>query len=852
MLKSMTFRATLTVLACGITASAYAIADTPKRIDVPPGELSVALQKLAEQSGVEFVYSAEQLKGVRTNGIQGEYTADKAVTKLLEGTQLNVTIHESGALLISDVNASGSSTPRSSTGAGVMEPATTSSSSEVSTEPSEKEVPKSFWKRFRLAQNDSTRSTATTSETGANADQADGPERLTLEEVIVTAQKREERLIDVPISIVALGGDELQNRRIANIDDLRTAVPGLAIVGSGGFQRRMMLRGISNTFGSSSLIGMYLDEAAVSPSGPASELDLRTYDLRRVEVLRGPQGTLYGAGSVGGTIRFITEDPQLDGFATKADLTASFTEEGEPSQRLDGVVNVPLVEDVLGLRIAGTFDNQGGWVDQPALGTSDINGQEVAHVRVKGLWRPTSAFNVNAMAVVHRNDGALGSRSEDINGNFTQLFALSTTPKSQDDYEIYNLTLTYDFPAVRLLSASSYLETEKDVRDYGSEPQIAAPPAPALRAYNYSNLSNNQILTQEVRLMSQGSGPWTWTTGAFYRDDESDSRGVATQDGLFPNLLYLTTGGASESWAVFADVNYQLTQALKIGAGVRYFEDERKSQNVAAVAAPATLIPTQTGKFDTTNPRVYVQYKWTDDLSTYASAAKGFRSGGFNQVNQPAYDPESVWTYELGTKMSLAGGRVGAEAALFYSDYTDYQVVGLVPGPSGALLTITSNAGNAMIKGVECGLTWHPTDQLHLSVSGSYTDSEFYEIDALNSAFAVGDRLDLVPDYSYTVSVEHELNWSAKPGFVRLDYSEQGRSSFRNRRFGPWYFGESDVINYLNLNTSLQWSDSLSFGVFAENLLNERGYTSPFAASDNIATRARPRTFGVQFGVSFE
>jgi len=258
--------------------------------------------------------------------------------------------------------------------------------------------------------------------------------------------------------------DELVKRRIQDLDDLALAVPGLAIE-STGWQRRVQLRGIGNGQGNFSLIGLYFDEADVTTTGTA-QLDLSTYDLERVEVLRGPQGTLYGEGSAGGTLRFITRSPALNSFGMNADVAALFTQDGSPGQRINAMVNVPLITGTMGLRVAGTFDHEGGWIDQPAADRKDINEQNKSDVRVKWLWKPAAQFTADAMAVIHRNDSST-NLGEDSNGNYTQAFNLTTTPVVKDNYNLYDLTLSYDFGAARLLNTVSYVDQDRNSRDFG-------------------------------------------------------------------------------------------------------------------------------------------------------------------------------------------------------------------------------------------------------------------------------------------------------------------------------------------------------------------------------------------------
>jgi iron complex outermembrane receptor protein len=824
-------------------AAGVAAADPPPvapvKLDIQAQPMADALNQWAQKTGYQVIFPEEsRTAGLMSSEVKGRYAPDDALAKLLANSGLRYEYVNDRTISVRFAEAA-------------SEPSKPNASKEGSERPLV----------LARAQSESPRETEASNrnQSDSSAAAGTGGSDAPLEEIVVTAQKRLERLIDVPISIAAIGSDELTKRRVVNIDDLQAAVPGMSIVGSGELQRRIMLRGVGNTFGGGSLIGMYLDEVPATPSGPASELDLRTYDLERVEVLRGPQGTLYGAASAGGTIRFITAKPDLDSFGAKTDLAASFTEDGDMSRRIEGMVNVPLIESELGLRVAGTYDRQGGWMDQPALGKEDINDRTTAHVRAKALWKPSSQLSVDAMAVIHRTDGSAGSKGEDANGNFAQAFNLPTTPSIDDDYDIYNLTMAYDFNSVRLLSATSFVETSKDARDIASFAQLFAPPAPRRQFIYFLNSAEARILTEEVRLTSQGDGRWQWTVGGFYRRAKDEGVLIFSTNGVARS--YQLNTSLSKATSFFADASFQLTQKMKVGVGARYFEEDRESQSGSAAGAPpAALGPLLKGKFDSVDPRVYLQYKWNEDVSTYASAAKGFRSGGFNAGTQPPYDPEKVWTYELGSKLSVNGGRLGVEAAVFYSNYSDYQVSGVVPTPpTGDLLNRLSNAGDARIRGVEASLRWRPVEAWAFGLNGTWLDTEFTSIAAGRAPFNVGDNLDLIPKYAFSLSAEREWTMGARPGFVRLDYSQQARVTYRNRNllgpaFGPtpWYFGESDIINQLGLNIGLQWSESLSLNVFADNLLNDRGHTSPFAVTDDIATRARPRTFGVQFGVDFD
>ena len=476
-------------------------------------------------------------------------------------------------------------------------------------------------------------------------------------------------------------------------------------------------------------------------------------------------------------------------------------------------------------------------------------------MRAKGLWQPNPQLTVSAMAEIHRNDTSPNA-GEDANGNFTQVFNLTTTPTLRDSYDLYNITLIYDFTPVRFLSSTSYINQTLDQSNAGNATPVFGPPgtAPLFEGYSPPTYSQNiDNLTQELRLTSIASVPWEWTLGGSFRHFQygSDLPFIAGLAGPLPPVPPSEFIGTSQSnsWAVFGNTSYKLADRLTLGAGVRYFQDNQKFGQ----STPAVPPLEQAGRFQSTSPRVYADYKLTDQVNLYTSAAKGFRSGGFDGSGNPPFGPESVWTYELGTKMSLLQGRLSGDVAAFLSNYTNYQIVGTLPPPAPPV-TYTRNAGDARIEGVEWDVSGRPADQWLLGLSGDYLKTYFTAISVVNSSYVVGDQLDLVPKYQITVSAQRDFKLNDRAGFARLDYSLQGRETFRNRNLAgptPWFYSESNVIHMLNLNTNLQWNDSLSFGFFAQNLLNDRGYVSPYSI-EGFAARSRPRTIGLQFGVKFD
>ena len=357
-------------------------------------------------------------------------------------------------------------------------------------------------------------------------------------------------------------------------------------------------------------------------------------------------------------------------------------------------------------------------------------------------------------------------------------------------------------------------------------------------------LVNTSSLTQEFRLSSLDSGPWKWTIGSSYRHFIYDQNqpvnyyGIAA--GPLPEPYESGFDSVSNSWAVFGDANYQVTNRINIGAGLRDYHDNEE-----------LTPPTQTGTFHSVDPRFYARYNLTDNVNIYASAAEGFRSGGFNTLNAPSYGPENVWTYELGTKMTLIDNRLSADIDGFYSDYSNYQLNGIVPGTA---MNITHNGGDVRIDGIEWDFAWRPTDRWRLGFNGDYlTDFNFTKITLLDTSHIVGDPVDLVPRYTFTVSMERDFILDGKPGYVRVDYNQQGPESIIDRSVGPWYSATSDVIHMLNLHAELNVNEHLRIGAFVQNLLNDRGLVDPYNSNVFSAdeVRPRPRTIGLEVGSSF-
>lgn len=817
--------------AAGIVFSTQSYADDPApryEFRVAEEGLGEALDAFVRLTNARLIYPEELARNGRVNPVYGQYTLEEALEVLLSSTEFSGGLTESGVIVISLNNG----------------------------QSRENIVANGDIKKGLLA----SVSAMLAGASGAYAQ--DGVEMrdragLETDTIVVTAARREQNIKDVPQSVFALGEEQLRVQRIENFENLGLAVPGLSVIEIGQFgQQRIFMRGLGNAVGDS-LVGIYIDDTSTVTTG-LDQLNLRTYDLERVEVLKGPQGTLYGQGSVGGTIRFITNNPDLGAFGGRADASVSFTEDGAPSQDVKAVVNVPLIEDRLAVRVAGVFENAGGWIDQPTAQQEDINDNTVTSVRAKILFKPNESFELLGTAALFRLDGGLAGTDgfgNIENNEFVQVFGLLSTPSREQDYEIYSLTGTYDFGPVNLVSITSYVEQETLVRNIPGGPNGWTFGTDFRE--DVDRLGN--IFTQEVRLSSNGDERIDWLLGGIYSDVESGAGFVfdfgpteGPPAGTFTrNVDPVEKTDLSESWAVFGEGSFELTDRIEIGAGFRYFENEKTD-----------LRGDQNDTFSAFSPRGFVKIELTDTVNVYANAGKGFRSGGFNGADN--YDPETTWSYDLGSKGFLFNGLVDYDVALFYSRMTDFQISSRSPGDPSARF---ENGGEAEIKGIEWNIGLQLSDQLHFNAHGTYVDAVLDEADFPLQSLAEGDQLSFVPKYHFGFDVSYEFTLLERLGFLALNYNRRDSilETSRNNFFS--YEAESGVIDMLNLNVGWNFNDSVTLGVFASNLLNEDDQLTAFGDNTFIqdeqfgtglsgvgitgALPPRPRTYGFSIGVEF-
>lgn len=841
MFRCIVTKAALIAFACTASLAANAYAIDRKPIEIPAGELAAALRTLATQAGVEFFYQTDLVRGLRTGGVTGVLSAEEAVQRLLQGTPLTLQVDSSGAMLIVAPRASAAAAAPAALRISRAEGAQVAPSSGTGLQGEER---KPYWKRFRLAQNTEAQSSE---KSDSLADESESSGSAKLQEIVVTAQKREQRLIEVPMAITAITGDELQARGIDTLEDMAFAVPGMTLREDGPGSYQVFLRGAVNQYAgfSGPMVSIYQDEYTLNLNG-YDVLPTRIMDMNRVEVLKGPQGTLYGLGAVGGTVRYITNDPVIGKFDGNLDAEMFNVASGAFGGGVTGVVNVPLGE-TFAVRVAANYQDGGGWQDQPQANIKDGNGTELTNIRLKALWQASEEFATVLTYINYRADTQLGQGYEE--PDRTIFVGGGDRGRVLDpkifDYELYNLKATLDLGFAELLSSTTHADLD---HQYGFTWRTGPPTLfPPDSGYGARNVLGN-LFTQELRLSSTGESRFGWTIGGYYADAERDYSEIYGGE-TYSDLHYTATNG-SKSYAFFGDASYKLTDMLEAGAGIRYFRDKQMSQVLSD--------PDQSSRFSSVDPRFYLSYALNDDMSLYSSVGKGFRSGGHNGFDfllgfeNPDYKPEKIWSYEIGYKGRLLDGALYLDTAAFYMDYSDMIRRGLVPVAGFGLRSINDNIGKAKMSGVELGLSWKATGDLTLDGNVSLLDGEITGVDSAAATSAEGDPIDYLAPVSFTLGARYDFTWgSGRPGFIRLNYSYRDKMAYVDRSSFP----AENVPQYSDdvglLDARLGFTvESVDFELFGTNLTNENKWLDPYHGWGN-ADRTRPRVLGVRARVAF-
>jgi iron complex outermembrane recepter protein len=677
----------------------------------------------------------------------------------------------------------------------------------------------------------------------STAPTAESPEQGSLEEVTVTAQLRgNERLLDTPISIGVIPGAVLDTGSARGVSDALSNVGGVSIIETQPGETNIAVRGIvGGTFGAPTT-GYYLDEVPFAFIDQTQSPDANAFDLQRVEVLRGPQGTLFGASAMGGVVRILTNDADLNEFQSKVRTSGSYTDGGRGNYEGDLMINAPLIPGVLAIRSVASYSDLSGFIGSALDGAKRINDSQLQSYRLKIDAQPTDGLSIKLGYTHSRIDnGAPSYAFENLETPFTSDQADSRS------YDTYNLIAQYDASTFSVLSSTSYLNYLAN-----SDSSILLDDTTPFAYFNHYGLES---VSQEVRLTSNLHGEWQWSAGAFYKSTKEHQVQTVADPAEFP--FPYTVHIRSESAAIFGELTRKLGDRLELTGGLRYFHDDQLNVQESNFF-PGPLAPPTAATFDHVTGRVILKYNPDDDHMIYGSVATGFRSG-LNQSaavltvdpNFAPLKPDSLITYEIGSKAKALDGRLSFDTALYYTHWTGVQQS--LELPNGFVAYV--NAGEASGLGVDTGIQYQVTADLSLQGSVGWNGLKFQQnvLQAGSVLFAEGTRLNEAPEFTATLSsVYHFPIGIANVRGVfgtALNYT----SSEILRDLNGTLLTSSESANIFRAGSTLgveadHWSSEL----YADNIFNNReALTPPDIIYGSQSIRLRPRTIGLRTNYRF-
>jgi outer membrane receptor protein involved in Fe transport len=706
----------------------------------------------------------------------------------------------------------------------------------------------------------------------------------TVAELVVTAQKRSERYVVTPAAVTALTASDLQRTQATDLVDYAAQTPGLDLITEREGQTQIILRGI--TTGSSTpntTVSTYIDDTPFGSSttfadGNQLTPDLDPSDLQRVEVLRGPQGTLYGASSLGGLIKYVSVLPNANSFGGRLEVDGSTVDHGGTGYGVRGMVNIPVVKDTLALRVSAFDRLDPGYIDDPNLGLKNLNYTRVNGGRASLLWRPIEALSVQLTAMVQNLHGG-GTSDEDVNVNGSALTPVvgpleqtRFTPEPLDiRSRLYSAVEKYDFGWGSLQSVTSYaVMRENTINDLSETFGTVIGPLlgiPDLGIRFHIPIHEDKF-TQEFRIQSEGNTKLEWLGGLFFTNERSshgevfDPFVISTGERVPVNLLSGSLLDRYIEYAGYGDLTYHFTSKFDVQAGVRYSSDSQHfSQPGTGLLLGAPVAPVTTSSDHSTTFLVTPRYLFDQNNMLYARIASGFRPGGPNALTAAevaggvpsSFRPDTLVDYEVGYKASLLDHRLTLDLSAFYIDWKNIQIQTVFNG-----FDATGNGGTARSDGFEASATFTPITGLNLSGNLTYTDAQL-TADAPGVNGKDGDDLPNVPKWAAYVSADYDFpiidTWN---GFVggSVRYLGDRTSGFVSNSPADFARAVMPAYTTVDLRAGLR-HQGWTLEVYVKNVgdvggINQLsslafdGFSNPYRASI-----IQPRTVGVSLAAGF-
>ena len=748
------------------------------------------------------------------------------------------------------------------------------------------------------------------------APMAQAQDAATLEEIVVTAQKRVQTLEEVPASISVFSEDTLTQMNVVDFSGFADSVPGVTYATTGLGNSQYFIRGVGQVGGNQApTTGVYLDEIPLQSRslGSSSQPDPQLFDVARVEVLRGPQGVIFGSSAMGGIVRIVTNKPDATKLEAAADVGVATITDGAESWDAKGMVNIPLDDDKLALRLVGVKGKQGGWIDDLRPVTSnlsenlnrpdriekDANYTDYYMMRAALSWIPADGLTITPSVLFQDSQSNTDRAHSDVTfGLDARMKARYQPVWSSDKFLLGNLLVEKDLSTVSILSSSSYMDRDFEVMFDSTafrSPQIEeiVGPSPNGQLYwsSIGGPSNTKQFVQEVRVVSKAAGPLKYIGGVYFKNLDVKQYFSRPSRNLFgvvaplpfgasnpPVIEQEDTGFKEEEYAAFGEVSYDFTSKWGVAVGGRVFKydqtDSRERYGLGGEAGgDLTYRLRETNDESGFTPRVILTYRATSELNLYGSYSTGFRTGGTNTPipddacspqeraaaglpdTPPPYKSDETENFEVGAKTNWADGRVRVNVAAYSIKWKDFQQnVEVTCGPNPAAWV--ANAGEVESKGGEFELVAQVTSALQLSSGIAYTDASYKE-PFTTLGLPAGTALLDVPKLTWNARAMYDFplfaGWRGN-AMLSANYVDDTISGF----------GEGEVVerpSYTLVDFGLAASkDALTISLYANNLTDETPvYGQEFATSPDTTTATSyfaylvgaPRTVGIRASVKF-
>ncbi len=796
-------------LCAGVHAQAH-------RFDIAAGDLETALKAFQAQSGTQLTYRAEDVKGRATRGVHSEMSPAQALQALLDGTSLAMRA-------------------------------------------------------------DPTKDTVLFVEPAGNVERRSDDSTPAVQQVMVTATRRNEPVQTVPMQVNLVAADDLARAGANGLRDYMATQPGVNVNSFGGATSNdISIRGVSTALQTVSTVGVYVDDVATGSSsafaaGSMTALNMALMDLNHVEVLRGPQGTLYGAGAMGGVLKYVTNEPTTDEFDGSVTQTTSFSKGGGTNTTESGVVNVPLKQDVAALRLSAFKDHFAGSIDAVGIAArNNIDRGDSTGARASLLVTPVRYLTLRLTVLTQKitRDGNDyvdydPATQRPVEGNRQR--SLAVAEPSSVRTNLYSADLEYDFGWARLNSiTTSQRVTSKTMIDYSS---VYVPLLGSV-GLNFNSVGIGQGVlqrktTQEFRLTSSADQHFEWLAG-FYWDHEQganqeQSHSVPSEGTPDLNLVTLSLPSDYKEMAAYGDMTWKFDGGLSITAGARVAQNRQRTGQVSTGVLTGPDANLHGASKDTSRLWLLTAgYAIDKNNSVYLRGASGYRPGGPNVVvldsngvptRATMFQHDTLTSFEGGYKADLLGKTLQLEAAAYHLDWRDIQQYQAINGETGI-----ANGGKAAVNGAELALTYRPVQNWTWTASGSYIDAKLTQ-DAPGLGAASGERLPNSARFAGTLSTTYRFSLGGFAAYVGATEQHVGQrnAGFDGSTTSPNYRLPSYSLTDLQAGIDFKRAN---LGLFVRNLFDVQAQQSANTLPEIYGgpawvSLAAPRTVGMTLNVPF-